>query len=56
MQNVAEGVNTTAAALGLADSLGVEMPIAQMTHNILSGSVSVQDAVQYLMGRDPTSE
>ena len=56
MQNVAEGVNTTTAALGLARRLGVEMPISQITHDILSGSISAPDAVAHLMGRDPTSE
>ncbi len=56
MQNVAEGVYTTSAALGLARRLGVEMPIAQVTHDILSGRISASDAVQHLMGRDPTSE
>ena len=56
MQNVAEGVNTTVAALDLADRLGVEMPIAQVTHDILSGSISAPDAVAHLMERDPTSE
>ena len=56
MQNVAEGVNTTAAALGLADRLSVEMPITQVTHDILSGRISAPDAVAHLMGRDPTSE
>ncbi len=56
MQNVAEGVYTTPAALGLARRLGVEMPIAQVTHDIMSGRISASDAVQRLMGRDPTSE
>ena len=56
MQNVAEGVNTTVAALELADSLGIEMPIAQVTQDILSGRISAPDAVAHLMERDPTSE
>lgn len=56
MQNVAEGVYTTTAALGLAQRLGVEMPIAQVTQDILSGAISAPDAVQRLMDRVPTSE
>ncbi len=56
MQNVAEGVYTTPAALKLARNLDIEMPIAKVTQDILSGNISVTDAIQYLMGRDPTSE
>ena len=56
MQNVAEGVDTTPAALELADRLGVEMPIARSTHKILFDGLSVPDAMAELMGRDPTSE
>lgn len=56
MQNVAEGVDTTPAAVELADRLGVEMPIARMTYDILFDGLSVQDAIAELMGRDPTSE
>ena len=56
MQNVAEGVYTTEAALELAHRLDVEMPIAQVTQDVLTGKVSAPDAVQRLMDRDPTSE
>ena len=56
MQNVAEGVYTTPAALQLARLLDVEMPIAQITQRILSGQISAPAAVQTLMDRDPTSE
>ena len=56
MQNVAEGVRTTSAALELARRLDVEMPIAQITQDVLSGRISAPDAVQRLMDRDPTSE
>ena len=56
MDNVAEGVDTTRAALDLAETLGVEMPIAQATYSILFGGVSVSQAVRNLMGREPTSE
>ena len=56
MESVAEGVDTTRAALDLAASLGVEMPIAQATYSIMYGGVSVSQAVQNLMGREPRSE
>ena len=56
MQNVAEGVYTTQAALELAHRLDVEMPITQVTQDVLTGKVSAPDAVQRLMDRDPTSE
>ena len=56
MQNVAEGVYTTEAALELAHRLDVEMPITQITQDVLSGAISSVEAVHHLMGRDPTSE
>ena len=56
MQNVAEGVYTTPAALELARRMNVEMPIAQVTQDILAGKISAADAVHHLMGRHPTSE
>ena len=56
MENVAEGVDTTRAALDLARRLNVEMPIAQELYHILFGSVSVSQAVQDLMGRAPRHE
>ena len=56
MDNVAEGVSTTSAALDLAARLGVEMPIARATRAILFESVSVRQAISELMGRTPTSE
>ena len=56
MQNVAEGVDTTRAALDLARQLDVEMPIAQAIHEILFGGMSVSQAVRHLMGRDPRPE
>lgn len=56
MHNVAEGVDTTRAALDLARQMDVEMPIAQAIHDILFGSMSVSQAVRELMGRDPRPE
>lgn len=56
MDNVAEGVNTTNAALAMAKSLNVEMPIAQTTYRVLFEGLSPQDAVGQLMERPPRSE
>ena len=56
MDNVAEGVNATSAALGMAARLGVEMPIADVTHRVLFDGLSPMDAVAELMGRPGRSE
>ncbi len=56
MDSVAEGVDTTRAALGLAETLGVEMPIAQATYSVMFGGVSVSQAVRNLMEREPRAE
>jgi glycerol-3-phosphate dehydrogenase (NAD(P)+) len=52
---VAEGVRTTSAALGLARAHGVEMPIAEQMEAILMRGKSPQRAIEELMvrpGRD----
>ena len=56
MHNVAEGINTTAAAHGMATELGVEMPITDVTYRVLFKGMSVDRAVAELMGRAPTPE
>jgi glycerol-3-phosphate dehydrogenase (NAD(P)+) len=56
MKNVAEGVPTTVAALRMAEELGVEMPIAQATYQVLFEGVAPKQAVAALMGRPPRSE
>jgi len=48
---VAEGVRTTRAALGLANKLGVEMPITEQIGLILDEGKSPKDAVRDLMQR-----
>lgn len=56
MTMVAEGVKTTFAALELAQSVGVEMPItAQMAH-VLEGRRTADLALRELMERLPKSE
>ena len=56
MKNVAEGVDTTAAAVSLSESLGVEMPITRAIYNVLFDGMPVGQAVSELMGRAPSPE
>ena len=56
MRNVAEGVDTTVAALRLSTELGVEMPITSYTHKVLFEGMEPQEAVMELMSRAPRPE
>ena len=56
MHNVAEGINTTAAARAMAADLGVEMPITEVPYRVLFEGMSVDKAVAELMGRAPIPE
>ncbi|MCE2463572.1 MAG: NAD(P)-dependent glycerol-3-phosphate dehydrogenase [Dehalococcoidia bacterium] len=56
MKNVAEGVYTTVAALKMAEGLGVEVPIARATHQVLFEGLEPRQAVAELMGRPPRAE
>ena len=56
MENVAEGIDTTAAARGLAEKHGVEMPITDGIHRILFDSVPLDRAISDLLGRSPGTE
>lgn len=53
---VAEGVLTTSAAVGLAHSTGVEMPIIEQMHLILQHGKCPGDAIRDLMHRPLTQE
>jgi len=53
---VAEGVLTTNAAVGLARTHGVEMPITEQMHAILHDGKSPRDAINELMMRSGKSE
>jgi glycerol-3-phosphate dehydrogenase (NAD(P)+) len=48
---VAEGIFTTKAAVGLARTKGVEMPITEQMHAILKSGKSPQQAIEDLMTR-----
>jgi glycerol-3-phosphate dehydrogenase (NAD(P)+) len=54
--HVAEGVYSARTVLQRADSLGVEMPIAQAVVALLDGKIKPAEAVALLMGREPTAE
>ena len=53
---VAEGVRSTAAALGLAARYGVEMPITEQMDAILHQDKSPRDAIRDLMSRPGRDE
>jgi glycerol-3-phosphate dehydrogenase (NAD(P)+) len=53
---VAEGVLTTRAAVGLAEKMGVEMPITEQMHAILDEGKAPRDAIRELMTRPGRSE
>jgi glycerol-3-phosphate dehydrogenase (NAD(P)+) len=53
---VAEGVRSTAAALGLAARYGVEMPIAEQIDQVLHRDKSPRDAIRDLMARPGRDE
>ena len=56
MDNVAEGVDTTAAAVRLAERLSVDMPITRATHSVLFEGTSLEAAISALLERQPTPE
>jgi glycerol-3-phosphate dehydrogenase (NAD(P)+) len=56
MDQVAEGVKNTHAAVAVAESLGVDMPIARVTKAVLDGELDPQAAIEGLMTRAPVSE
>ena len=56
MRNVAEGVDTTVAALALARRLGVDMPIAGCTYRVMFEGLDPERAVAELMARAPKRE
>ena len=51
MHEVAEGVKTTRAVKGLAEKLGVEMPITKEVHAVLYEGKTAQEAAEELMTR-----
>lgn len=56
MDMVAEGVDTTRAALALARREGIEMPIVEEVHAVLFEGRTALDALDNLMTREPKPE
>jgi glycerol-3-phosphate dehydrogenase (NAD(P)+) len=54
--SVAEGVESAPAVRDLARSLGVEIPICEAVAAILSGEISVDEAIEQLLSRPLKSE
>ncbi len=54
--HVAEGVYSARTVVQRAQSLGVDMPIAQCVLDLLDGKLQPAQAVAALMGRGPTAE
>src|SRR5580704_13465119 len=50
-RRVAEGVGSTAAALELARRVGIEMPISEQVHTVLTAGRVTRDAIRELMER-----
>jgi glycerol-3-phosphate dehydrogenase (NAD(P)+) len=53
---VVEGITTAAAAAGLAERLGVEMPITENICRVVKGETEAKDALTLLMTRDKKHE
>ena len=56
MESVAEGVDTTAAAMLLAANLGVDMPLINAIHRVLFDGLDPRKVVGELMTRAPSTE
>jgi len=56
LHGVAEGAHTVVAALGLAERLGVDLPIAKEVHAVLFESKPVTDSMRDLLARERTEE
>ena len=53
---VVEGISTAEAAFSLAEVSNVEMPITENIYKVIHGELSVQQAVEQLMGRMTKNE
>jgi glycerol-3-phosphate dehydrogenase (NAD(P)+) len=56
MTQVAEGVKTTPVVTGIAERLGVELPIAREVDAVLRGAATVEDAYRGLTRTAPGHE
>ena len=56
MENVAEGIDTTAAAIKLANRFGVEMPITTAIHDVIFSGKPIRLAISDLLSRTANTE
>jgi glycerol-3-phosphate dehydrogenase (NAD(P)+) len=56
MRMVAEGVETCGSAVALGEKFGVDLPIIQQMHAVMSGGKSPREAVRDLMERSLKGE
>jgi glycerol-3-phosphate dehydrogenase (NAD(P)+) len=56
MNQVAEGVKTTAVAMELSERYSIELPIAKEVYGVLYEGRSAEDAYRGLTQRSPGSE
>ena len=54
--HVAEGVSAAQGVRRIAHAHGVDMPITDAVCDVLAGTLSVRDAAEVLLGRDPRAE
>lgn len=50
-KSITEGVHSCGAVVSIAARLGIEMPICEAVNQIITGSVSVQDAIEAVLAR-----
>jgi glycerol-3-phosphate dehydrogenase (NAD(P)+) len=55
-QSVTEGVHTAGALVEIAAARGIDMPIAQAVHAVISGLATVDEAIEALLARPIRSE
>jgi len=55
-RTVAEGYHTAHAAQALADRLSIDMPISHAVHQVVTATLSLQDAMAELLARPFTTE
>lgn len=56
MEEVAEGVYTTPAAVRLAERFNLDLPIIKAVASVIDGSIPPKEAVKSLMERPQTKE
>jgi glycerol-3-phosphate dehydrogenase (NAD(P)+) len=54
--SVTEGVHTAGALVEMAAARGIDMPIAQAVHAVISGLATVDEAIEALLARPIRSE